>query len=98
MPKKAFLWPAWRKSGTDVYLSSWWDSEWQIYDHYWTPKNIGSWWESKKYDWVFVQEIPYDLRSEEFVWDRSLDPSAKTLRTQHWRQKTRAQRKDRSRA
>ena len=53
--------PAWRKRGTDLYFSSRWDNSHQVYDHFWTPKSIGSWWESMTWDYVFVQEVGFDL-------------------------------------
>ena len=83
------IWPSWGKRGTDVYCSSRWDDNYQIYDLYWTPKSIGRWWESKTYDWVFVQELPYDLRRQEFIWSESVNPTAKKLKSQHWAQKMR---------
>ena len=54
---QVMLWPSWHKSGTDVYCSTRWDSEFQIYDLYWTPRPMHGWWLSKTYDWVFIQEL-----------------------------------------
>ena len=86
--QKVLLWPSWGgKKGTDVYLSSRWDGTYQIYDLYWTPKNITQWWQSKKYDWVFIQELPYDLRMDDFVWSQATNPTAKMLKKKHWFQK-----------
>ena len=52
-----------------------------------TPKSIGHWWESKTYDWVSIQELPFDLRAEEFVWSEWVKPTAKNLKRQRWFQK-----------
>ena len=84
---KIMLWPAYVKSGTDVNCSSRWDEEYQIYDLYWTPKSIHQWWESKSYDWVFIQELPWDKRREDFVWDAAIDVFMKELRKQRFIQK-----------
>ena len=86
--QKVLVWPSWgRKKGTDVYCSSRWDEDYQIYDLYWTPKNITQWWDSKSYDWVFIQELPYDLRMDDFIWSQALNPTAKMLKKKHWFQK-----------
>ena len=84
--QKVLVWPSWRKSGTDVYCSSRWDSWWHIYDLYWTPKNVSCWWESKSWDWVWVQEIPWRHDWQEFVWSKSVNPTAKSLKKQRWQQ------------
>ena len=87
--QKVWFWSAWGKKGTDIYLSSRWDNRYQIYDLYRTPKNVKNWWESKTYDWVFVQELPYDLRLEDFVWAESVNPTLKNLKKQRWLQMVR---------
>ena len=87
--QKVLVWPAWRKKGTDVYCSSRWDDDYQIYDLWWTPKSIGEWWETKTYEWVFVQELPFDKRRDDFVWAAANNPSAKILKKQAWWQKVR---------
>ena len=88
--QQVFIWPAWRTSGTNVYCSSrWYGVTWQIYDVYWTPKTIKHWWESKTYDWVWVQELPYNIRREEFIWSESVNRTAKSLKKQRWLQKVR---------
>ena len=39
--QKVMAFPAWGgKNGTDVYLSSRWDNDWQIYDHFHSAKSI----------------------------------------------------------
>ena len=73
--------PAWGgKNGTDVYFSSRWDNQWQIFDHFHSPKKMPVWWQTKTWEYVFIQEVPFDLRSQEFVWDDAVDcPPPKTL-------------------
>ena len=67
--------PAWgNKTGTDVYFSSRWDNDSQIYDHFHTPKTIQEWWSSRPWEYVFIQELPYDLARAEFVWDNAVAP------------------------
>ena len=82
--------PAWGgKKGTDVYFSSRWDNSWQIYDHFHTPKSVDEWWTTAPWQYVFIQEVPYDLRRQEFVWDgaKNLPPSKKLAkkRRQQWK-------------
>ena len=73
--------PAWgNKKGTDVYFSSRWDNQWQIFDHFHSPKKMPEWWQTKTWEYVFIQEIPFNLRNQEFVWDDAVDcPPPKTL-------------------
>ena len=87
----AVAFPAWgKRSGSDVYFSSRWDNGEQIYDHFHTPKNVTFWWETAPWGWVFIQEVVYDLRSQEFKWDGGKTlPSSKTLRKKRRRQERR---------
>ena len=80
--------PAWGgRSGTDVYFSSRWDNHWQIYDHFHTPKTVSEWWTTPPWMWVFVQEVPFDLRSQEFDWAEAKTlPSVRTLAKKRSRQ------------
>ena len=81
------VWPSWGgKTGSDIYLSSRWDDRYQIYDLYWTPKDPKNWWTSKTYDWVFIQEIPLDLRLKTFVWTEAVPITLKSLKKQRRRQ------------
>ena len=66
--QKVLAFPAWRKTGCDVYFSSRWDRTCQIYDHYHTCRSLGTWWLTVPWDWVFIQELPYDLRTHKFDW------------------------------
>ena len=76
------VFPAWGvKTGTDVYFSSRWDNSWQIYDHFHTPKNIDVWWKTPPWQWVFVQEVPLDVRTQELDWaDAKNLPSPNKMR------------------
>ena len=67
--------PAWGgKKGTDVYFSSRWDNWYQIFDWYWTPKNMAAYsWQTRPWEWVFVQELPYDEWAKDFVWSKVKD-------------------------
>ena len=87
--QKVLIFPAWGKTGTDIYLSSRWDEHCQIYDHYWTPKNAKNWWQSKTYDWVWIQELPYDPILEDFIWATRECPTLKNLKKQRWWQMVR---------
>ena len=84
---QVMLWPSWHKSGTDVYCSSRWTEDCQIYDLYWTPRPMDSWWLSAPYDWVFMQELPYDKIAEDFVWSELEPVTTKTLRKTRYFQK-----------
>ena len=84
---KIMLWPSWGKSGTDCYCSSRWDERYQIYDLYWTPRPINAWWLSKPYDWVFIQELPWDKNYEDFVWAELINVTKDELKQQRFRQK-----------
>ena len=92
--------PAWCKRGnlsygTDLYFSSRWDNSHQVYDHFWTPKDIGSWWESETWDYVFVQEVGFHLVFGDFEWAGTKTPSAKTLLNKCYWQWYKAQVKNR---
>ena len=40
------------------------------------------------WDWVFIQEVPYDEWKDDFVWERATqDPSEAWLKTQRGQQK-----------
>ena len=55
--------PAWgSKTRSDVYFSSRWDSTYQIY-----AKNIDRWWSTAPWEWVYIQEVPYDVGRQEFM-------------------------------
>ena len=61
-----WVYPTWisakngeKADGSDVFFSSRWDGEWQIFDHYYTPKTVGEWRTTKTYEWVFIREVPY---------------------------------------
>ena len=71
------MWPAWSGRG---------GTYWEIHDLWWTPKSVNQRWESKSYDWVFIQELPMDVRQRDFVWAEALLPTAKMLKNQRWRQ------------
>ena len=94
--QKVFVWPSWHKPGSDVYCSSRWNEECMIYDLYWTPKSIGHWWESKTYDWVWIQEIPFDLAKGEFVWSEAKTIKYKKLRATRWFQKVKYMKKNKN--
>ena len=81
--------PAWgAKNGTDVYLSSRWGRDWQIYDHFVTCKNIEVWWQSAPWDWIFIQEVPFSKTKDDFDWDNAKRPPAsKELHKKRWEQK-----------
>ena len=86
---QVMLWPSWGKKGTDVYCSSRWTEDCQIYDLYWTPLPMDSWWLSAPYDWVFMQELPYDKNAGDFVWSFYKPVNKKTLwhtRHRQWQQ------------
>ena len=62
--------------GTYVYISSRWDEDSEIYDLYWIPTPNNRWWESKSsYDWVFIEEVAWDLRRGNFEWDYIAEPT-----------------------
>ena len=90
--------PAWGdKKGTDVYFSSRWDNNEQIYDHFHTPKKISEWWKSRPWEYVFIQEVPYDVRRQEFIWGttHAVDtPPSKKLAQKRRRQKKRHEQED----
>ena len=81
--------PAWGgKNGTDAYFSSRWDNDWQIYDHFHSAKSIDTWWQTAPWDWVFVQEAPFKLRTDDFVWDNAKSlPTSQELRKKRYRQR-----------
>ena len=87
--------PSWdRANGSDVYFSSRWDATHQMYDHYYTSKNIGLWWTTKPWEWLFIQELPYNLTTEDFEWAQAKPfPTGKWLKNQKYRQKTKMRRK-----
>ena len=84
---RVFVWPSWNKPGSDVYCSSRWGETYQIFDLYWTPKS--QWRKSKTYDWVFIQEIPFDPATGEFVWSAAKDPTERRVSWLRWMQKVR---------
>ena len=62
--------------GTYVYMSSRKDEDSEIYDLYWIPTPNNRWWESKSsYDWVFIEEVAWDLRRGNFEWDYIAEPT-----------------------
>ena len=82
--------PAWRRKtgGTDVYFSFRWDNDEQIDDHFFTPKNVDCWWATAEWEWIFVQEVPFDLTRQEFIWspNAKAPPSGKTLKNKlYWK-------------
>ena len=84
--------PSWGgRVGSDVYFSSRWDNAHQTYDHFVTPKSVTDWWRTPPWEWVFVQEVPMDVTTKEFLWDEAKKdvPSAKTLAKKRRRQKKR---------
>ena len=84
--QKVLAFPAWGgKTGCDVYFSSRWDNECQIYDHFHTGKSIVTWWQTEPWEWVFVQELPFDLSTEDFVWTNAKSlPSSELRKKRHW--------------
>lgn len=98
--QQVYVWPSWStKTGSDVYLSSRWDDGYQIFDLYWTHKSVSDWWQTKTWEWIFLQEIPYDTAKNEFVWSQCKiqTMSAKQLRKKAWRQRQRTLRHQRRR-
>ena len=73
--QKVFVYHAWSKKGCDVYFSSRWDSVYQIFDHYHTQQPIKTWWLTAPWDWVNIQELGFDLRTKEFDWSNSKNPT-----------------------
>ena len=59
----AFIWPSWRKSGTDCYFSSGARSSRST-----SSSSVHERWLSKSYGCVFIQELPRDTNKEDFVW------------------------------
>ena len=59
-----------------------------IYDLYWTPKNSGH--------WVWIQEIPFDLAKEEFVWLETKNFTHKTLKNKRWFQNVKYMKKNKN--
>jgi len=58
-----------RPDGSDVFFSSRWDPHSQIYDQYHTPKTFGMWWTTLPWQWVFIREVPFDIRADKMVWE-----------------------------
>ena len=74
--QKVLIFPGWNTlglrfpmNGVDAYFSSRWDDDWQIFDHFWSPKTVADWLETKTEEWVFIQEIAFDENRQEFDWD-----------------------------
>lgn len=103
--QKAFAYPAWVEGksgrgnkigpdkrtniGVDVYFSSRWDNNEQIYDHFHSPKTVSDWWETKSWEYVFIQEVAYSLILDDFDWSAAKSlPSNNKLRqirqSQYW--------------
>ena len=86
--QKVMVFPGWnrhygRHCGVDAYFSSRCDEDWQIFDHFWSPKTVADWLETKTEDWVFIQEIAFDEQRQEFDWERSKTyPSMLELKTE----------------
>ena len=80
--QKVLAYPAWGgKKGCDVYFSSRWDDSCQIYDWYWTPKNMAEWsWKTREWEWVYIQELPFDEEKEDFVWAVAKNRTNKKLK------------------
>jgi len=79
-----------RKERTS-FFSSRWDKSWQIFDHYWTPKNIEKWWLSETWEFVFIGEVPFDIAENMFVWEHAAKTmSMKQLRSKLFWKKQRA--------
>ena len=70
--------------GAYVYISSRWNENSWIYDLYWIPKT--KFWEAKRYDWVFIQEVAWDVRSGDFEWEYIDKPTYQDLKKQRRRQ------------
>ena len=68
-----------RPDGSDVFFSSRWDPHSQIYDQYHTPKTFGMWWTTLPWQWVFIREVPFDIRADTMVWEET---PAELTRTQ----------------
>ena len=71
--QKVIAFPAWHKTGVDVYFSSRWEfsksrGDTQIYDLYHTNKNMATWWQTLPWEWVWLMEIPYNMDTEDFDW------------------------------
>ena len=71
--QKVIAFPAWKKTGSDVYFSSRWEfskthGDTQMYDLYHTNKNMHGWWQTLPWEWVWLMEIPYDINAGEFDW------------------------------
>ena len=71
--QKVIAFPAWRKTGVDVYFSSRWEfsksrGDTQIYDLFHTNKNMATWWQTLPWQWVWLTEIPYNMDTEDFDW------------------------------
>ena len=93
--QKVIAFPAWHKTkGCDVYFSSRWDNKWQIYDHFYTTKNMDTWWQTLPWEWVFIQEIPYNEETGEFVWVGTKSLTPKELKNKRWWQRVRYHRKN----
>ena len=87
--QKVIAFPAWHKKGCDVYFSSRWDNKCQIYDHFYTTKNMDTWWQTLPWEWVFIQEIPYNEETGEFVWVGTKSLTPKELKNKRWWQRVR---------
>ena len=85
--QKVFVYPAWCKNGCDVYFSSRWDSDYQIFDHYHTQRPIKTWWATAPWDWVYIQEVGFDLRKEDFDWSDTKNPTWRQIREARMRQR-----------
>ena len=86
--QKVLAFSAWHKKGCDVYSSSRWTGTSQIYDHYWTPKNMAEWsWKTREWEWVYPQELPLDKKTEDFVWDDAKNTTSKKLNKKRYQQK-----------
>ena len=93
--QKAIAFPVWQpKTGCEVYFSSRWDNNCQIFDHFHTTKTIDTWWMTLPWEWVYIQEIPYDEETGEFDWVRTKSLTSKELTNKHWWQRVRYHRKN----
>ena len=51
-------------------------------------KNLEEWWLTAPWEWVFVQEVPFDMTLREFDWDGAKSPTQKELHTKrYWNKK-----------
>ena len=93
--QRVWAYPSWIKTGTDVHFSSRWDEGFQIYDLFWTPKTVDLWWQTKTWEYVFVQEIPWSESTGGFVFEEAKSISMEELRKRAFFQRLKAKKTNR---